>query len=136
MVSFEEPKDIAQEPDDQGRYTCPVCRDYTGPRSSVEAHITGKSDSDHKGQVGKDYRVRDGDGELHISDSPVFRVGDRDRTVENNGTGDDPELEDDTSDDDSDDLGAALVAGLVVLVLWLASQTGNENQVRDRFGRP
>jgi hypothetical protein len=149
----------AQEPDDQGRYTCPACQDYTGPRSSVEAHITGKSDSDHKGRVGKDYRVKDGDGELHISNEPIvsqdeMKTGENNgQTVENNGLDDDPkfaEIEDDTGDDDSDRDDAGVKTGVLIglgVVLaaaakktklgeWLAEKTGNQNQFQERYGKP
>lgn len=34
---------------------CPFC-EYTGASSSVEAHISGKSDETHKGKVGSNYR--------------------------------------------------------------------------------
>lgn len=35
---------------------CPLCHDYHGRVTSVEAHITGKSDDAHKGQVGYSHR--------------------------------------------------------------------------------
>jgi hypothetical protein len=139
MVTFEDPEQAetrAQEPDENGHYTCPVCQDYTGEQGSVEAHITGKSDEAHKGRVGKDYRVEDVDGNLHVAEDYVPPKIGTERFEEKMIPDDDPELEDDTSDDDDDGLGAVLVAGLIVLVLWLASQTGNENQVRDRLGQP
>ena len=38
------------------RYNCPFC-DYVGDsRGSIEGHISGKSDSSHKGKVGRMYR--------------------------------------------------------------------------------
>lgn len=34
---------------------CPFC-EYVGSSSSVEAHVSGKSDEPHKGKVGSNYR--------------------------------------------------------------------------------
>lgn len=36
---------------------CPLC-DFTGPSGSVEAHISGCTDDDHRGEVGWNYRER------------------------------------------------------------------------------
>jgi hypothetical protein len=41
---------------------CPFC-DYTGTESSVEAHISGKSDRAHKGKVGKNFSEKIQKGE-------------------------------------------------------------------------
>lgn len=38
------------------RYSCPFCEYASESRSSVEGHISGKSDSQHKGKVGRMYR--------------------------------------------------------------------------------
>ena len=38
------------------RYSCPFCDYASESRSSVEGHISGKSDSLHKGKVGRMYR--------------------------------------------------------------------------------
>jgi hypothetical protein len=38
------------------RYSCPFCEYASESRSSVEGHISGKSDSLHKGKVGRMYR--------------------------------------------------------------------------------
>jgi len=35
---------------------CPLCEEYSGSEESVEAHISSKSDEDHQGEIGKDYR--------------------------------------------------------------------------------
>lgn len=79
MVSFEEVPDdgpdLVQRPDN-GLFTCPVCGDFTGKRSSVEAHITGKSDDAHKGRVGKDFRVPQANSEdLLSAGPPVLQSG-------------------------------------------------------------
>ena len=37
--------------------TCPLC-DYTGSWRSVEGHISGMTDDDHRGKVGQNYRER------------------------------------------------------------------------------
>jgi hypothetical protein len=37
--------------------TCPIDQcDYTGPSRSVEAHISGSSDENHKGELGRNWR--------------------------------------------------------------------------------
>ena len=41
---------------DSGECACPLCEDYSGPQSSVEAHISRKTDGAHKGEVGRLYR--------------------------------------------------------------------------------
>jgi len=79
MVSFEEvpddAPDLVQRPDN-GLFTCPVCGDFAGKRSSVEAHITGKSDNAHKGRVGKDFRVPQANSEdLLSAGPPVLQSG-------------------------------------------------------------
>jgi hypothetical protein len=122
MVEFEKPKDGTAPSEDGAQFSCPYCQDYTGKPDSVRGHIRAKTDRDHEGKSG-------------FEDGTFAEPANEPGTETGSGT-DDPELEDDTSDDDDDGLGAALVAGLVVLVLWLASQTGNENQVRNRFGQP
>lgn len=38
------------------RYECPFCEYTDSARGSVEAHISGKSDSSHAGKVGRMYR--------------------------------------------------------------------------------
>jgi len=48
--------DYVQLPEN-GKFSCPLCHDFTGPIGSVEAHITGKSDNAHRGVVGKDFRI-------------------------------------------------------------------------------
>jgi hypothetical protein len=77
MVRFEElpddAPDLVQKPEN-GEFSCPVCGDFTGKRSSVEAHITGKSDAQHKGLVGKDFRVPQRNGpDLLSADKPVLK---------------------------------------------------------------
>lgn len=36
--------------------SCPVCGDFAGSQSSVEAHISGSTTGGHQGAVGEDYR--------------------------------------------------------------------------------
>lgn len=42
--------------DGEGECVCPLCEDYTGPPSSVEAHISRKTDETHQGEVGQMHR--------------------------------------------------------------------------------
>lgn len=46
------PNDSPEQPE----ATCPLCEDYTGTPSQVEAHITGKSDEAHAGELGSNHR--------------------------------------------------------------------------------
>lgn len=39
-----------------GDAQCPLCRDYEGPPSSVEAHISRMTDPIHQGEVGRAHR--------------------------------------------------------------------------------
>jgi len=39
-----------------GQFHCPFCDYESDSRGGVEAHISGKSDSSHKGKVGRSYR--------------------------------------------------------------------------------
>lgn len=132
--------DLSPEPveqDDTGEYTCPVCGDYTGKRSSVEAHITGKSDDDHRGKVGKDYRAPGPDGEPILVDSP-FAEADPDQISTANESEDSSENE----SNDEPDLSRAIDAGdgsfpgvaavaLIIVAWWIARQSGNEDAVTE-----
>ena len=42
--------------EEDGECDCPLCEDYSGAASSVEAHISRKTDDAHKGEVGRFYR--------------------------------------------------------------------------------
>lgn len=42
--------------DGEGECVCPLCEDYRGPPSSVEAHISRKTDETHQGEVGQMHR--------------------------------------------------------------------------------
>jgi len=77
---------------------CPFC-EYSGPSSSVEAHISGKSDEAHQGRVGRDWV---GTVEASVSDREA-------------GT-----------DDQLLDPGMALLVGTVlfVAIMLLASHSG------------
>lgn len=129
-------KDTVQTPDENGEYSCPVCGKYTGEQGSVEAHITGKSDPDHKGKVGKDYRVEDSDGNVHLrTENGPPKAG----TSQINELLEDPEpVQDDLPDDDPDSdkssgLATGVLIGLLIVVWWIARRTGNEDQVRNQF---
>ena len=132
----------ALEPDENGEVPCPVCRDYHGKPESVEGHITGKSDEDHRGQIGKDYRcIQDGTRTLWTEPNPELKVVgtvsvlDEEYTVPES---DEEELdnvtqsENDSEDrDDEDGIVAALVVALAIAVWWLARRTGTEDEVRE-----
>jgi len=130
----------ALEPDENGEVPCPVCYDYHGKPESVEAHITGKSDEDHRGQIGKDYRcVQDGTRTLWTEPNVELKgtvpVLDEEYTIpENDGEETDNVTQPEDSDEDQDDedgIVAALVVALAIAVWWLARRTGNEDEVRE-----
>lgn len=108
-----------------GRYICPHCMDYQGKRSSVQAHIRGKTDPVHKGLSG--FESESGPEQVSEND-PANRT-------EQNGTTDSPdsnrEPEPETGNQDGGVM-AMVLAGTVLAVLWLAGQTGND-EVLDRF---
>jgi len=121
---------LVQEPDD-GVYFCPVCRDFTGKRSSVEAHITGKSDAEHKGLVGKDFRVvqRNGPDRLGASPVPVIRkegeMGNGVTFLSGEGI-EDSEPRPSADEDTGSGLFAAGV--LVGILVWVLRNTGKSDQ--------
>jgi hypothetical protein len=130
----------ALEPDENGEVPCPVCHDYHGKPESVEGHITGKSDDDHRGQIGKDYRcVQDGTRTLWTEPNPELSgtvpVLDEEYTIpESDGEKPDNVTQPENGSEDQDDENGyvgALVVGLAILVLWLARRTGTEDQVRE-----
>lgn len=56
--------------------TCPLCGEFHGPRASIEAHISGKTDGPHQGKVGQDFRDEITDGELVYVDDDSDDAGD------------------------------------------------------------
>lgn len=160
---FTDDGDIIQDPDENGEYTCPVCKDYTGKRGSVEAHITGKSDQSHKGLVGKDFRAElpNGDVQLRRGDPPEDRPSQAELenaphiSERSSGTGDpvledgdDPgdgdesvdELEDEDGDEDDDQTIADLVQfGLAVAIFYVLIRVSGQDNVQQaitRYGNP
>lgn len=59
------------------RATCPLCGDYSGEPSSVEAHISAKTDELHKGELGHHHRAEMMPGELaEAATEPSTDAGD------------------------------------------------------------
>jgi hypothetical protein len=161
MPTFEplEPGELCQEPDDNGDYTCPICQDYTGGRTSVEAHITGKSDDSHQGKVGRNFRTRDENGDLCISKKELFRPEDGssnqatksiDAEPEDTSTTPEPgqskdqsgnqddEAQDRSESEDQDggisNLIVGILLGLIARAVYRAAQkTDNEDQIEMEF---
>jgi len=146
MVSFEkvtdDSPDLVQRPDD-GQFTCPVCAEFTGERSSVEAHISGKRDEAHKGVMGKDFRVPQANGpDLLSAGRPVLEGGDG-VTVMEDGTDSEEvvsppkdeqrppketnaaEVVEEPDPSPRDAFAAGVFVGILVLLL---RYTGNEDQ--------
>ena len=142
-------------PDDNADYTCPICQDYTGGRTSVEAHITGKSDDSHQGKVGRNFRTRDENGDLCISEKEIFSLEDGssnqatksiDAEPEDVSTtpepvqskaeqeGEDGELQNSNEPEDEDGGVAGILIGVTLaLLIWLAQKTDNEDQIEMEF---
>ena len=94
--------------------TCPLCDDYRGPPSSVEAHISRKTDPVHQGEVGRAHRD---DLQRQVAEGPSIEEEDvvelpvpeeDDESEETGGDAGEEELPDqwqpDEQDDDQDDL--------------------------------
>jgi hypothetical protein len=94
--------------------TCPLCDDYRGPPSSVEAHISRKTDPVHQGEVGRAHRD---DLQRQVAEGPSIEEEDvvelpvpeeEDESEETGGDAGEEELPDqwqpDEQDDDQDDL--------------------------------
>lgn len=99
--------------------TCPLC-DYTGPRRSVEAHVSGSTDEAHQGEVGRNYRERirstvgDDDPEAQEAEKatpPTASEGSEDATPEAGG--------DSTPEPREGSGGLALAVGTAILGLAL-----------------
>jgi hypothetical protein len=146
MAKFREEVDQVphQEPNEDGEYTCPICQEYTGQRTSVEAHITGKSDDSHQGRVGKDYRSRDEDGNLRLTEVAVLSSDDDrfnsdqamesvDTEPEEVSTTPEPGEAEDEPENQDDGVSGILIGAAFALVIWLAQKTDNEDQVQMEF---
>ena len=135
MVRFVELPDdspeLVQKPDD-GVYFCPVCRDYTGNRTSVEAHIPGKSDPAHKGLVGKDFRVvsRHGPDRLSIHGPVIRKEGEKGNGVTFLPGPDSDNQQPDSSPSPEQETGSGLFAAgvLVGILVWVLRSTGNDDR--------
>jgi hypothetical protein len=131
MVRFEKLPDDAPDPvqnPDDGQFYCPVCRDFTGERSSVEAHITGKSDAEHKGLVGKDFRVVQRNGpDLLSAGQPVLK---NDNGVTFFSESEDPERPSSSDQSPAEDTSNGLFAAgvLVGILVWVLRNTGKSDQ--------
>lgn len=111
---------MATKTPSQGGTTCPLCDDYSGQPSSVEAHISRMTDPLHQGEVGRGHRddlerqVAE-TGEVESSDDqavetsveeasgPDFPEGGG-RPLADTDTADLEDREDGESDDRADDL--------------------------------
>jgi hypothetical protein len=145
MAKFGEKVDQVpyQEPNEDGEYTCPICQDYTGQRTSVEAHITGKSDDSHQGRVGKDYRSRDENGNLRLTEVAVLSSDDDrinnqatksvDTEPEEVSTTPEASKDEDEPEDRDGGVSGILIGVAFALVIWLAQKTDNEDQIQMEF---
>mgnify|MGYP002760910291 CR=1 FL=1 len=68
---------------------CPLCGEYTGSASGVQAHISSKNDQAHKGKQGKDVIVNPAQPELQSGGKPT---DEKDKTRPGKAQGDTDEL--------------------------------------------
>lgn len=80
--------EVAMKPDETEEYTCPICGEYSGGIDSVEAHITGMSDGEHKGKVGSQYRNMN-----DLLEAPRSEVTFEEIDPDDQGAGELPEFE-------------------------------------------
>lgn len=126
------------ELDDDGKdTTCPLCEEFEGPASSVQAHISGSTDSDHSGRIGKDVMSESSDSdssetiefpENPDATDPVDDDDELDEEANPNGdevsngsqTDEDGDVEDDDTEDGNDLTDVAVAVGAIVaLVVFL-----------------
>lgn len=127
------------ELDDDGEdTTCPLCEDFEGSMSSVQAHISGSTDSNHSGRVGNDVMSESDDSDSSetiefpenpdqsdpVEDLELDEEAGTGGTDESGGSQTDQEagdaLEEDDTESDDDLTGVAVsVAAIVALVVFL-----------------
>lgn len=54
--------------------TCPLCGEFDGSTSEVQAHISSKKDADHAGQVGEDV-LKDPEKAMEVQGEKTARPG-------------------------------------------------------------
>lgn len=139
---------------------CPYC-DYSAPLKSVEAHISGSSNGDHEGQVGRNHReelVEQAEGretsQATLEEEEVVELPSVEREVENGDesdeSGESDERDENSGDDESNedegeevgegariDPGKALLVATVlfVIVVVVASRrSGSSEEATEESG--
>jgi len=116
---------------------CPLCEEYSGTEESVEAHISSKSDEDHQGEIGKDYRGQMKSVGESVSEKVKGVVGSGsdsedsdpdDGSNESMAEGSAKEAKTDTGEEDDGEL-SFVVIGALALIFWRAL-TSNNNRGR------
>jgi hypothetical protein len=128
--------ELELDDDDGEDTTCPLCEEFEGSASSVQAHISGSTDSDHSGRIGKDVMSEGSDSDssetIEFPENPDVTdpVDDDELDEEVNPNGDevsngsqtdkDGVVEDDDTEsgDDLTDVAVA-VGAIVALVVFL-----------------
>jgi len=100
-----------------GEVLCPLCEEYEGAPSSVEAHISRMTDGHHKGEVGRSHR--DYFEESEPEDSGEESQVPLQETVEDSGE----ESSEDGLQEGGVDISPemALVAATVLFLLWVVA---------------
>jgi hypothetical protein len=124
----------------EGDTTCPLCEEFEGPMSSVQAHISGSTDSDHSGRIGKDVMSESDDSDssetIEFPENPNQSEPDEDlELVEESDPGGSDES-DETDEEPAEsvenepesvrDLGGAVVT-LGIVAALIVFLRGNDN---------
>jgi hypothetical protein len=99
-----------------GDTTCPLCEDFEGPESSVQAHISGSTDEDHAGRIGNEVMSESGDSDISetlefpenpdqsdpVEDLELDEEPEPGGTDESGGSQTDPEPDESSADQEAD----------------------------------
>ena len=126
------------ELDDDGEdTTCPLCEDFEGSMSSVQAHISGSTDSNHSGRVGNDVMSESDDSDSSetiefpenpdqsdpVEDLELDEEAGTGGTDESGGSQTDPEPDESSEEPESDSgldvdpTGVAVTIGAIVAIV-------------------
>lgn len=121
-------KEDVNQPPEPSQVSCPYCKDYVGVPNSVRGHIRAKTDDQHKGksgfEEGTDQAMQE--AEQSPEPEPVFDKPVAEASAE--------QATDTDTGQQSQGIGGLVVAGLVIVLLWVARQTDNEDELQNRIG--
>lgn len=124
-----------------GDTTCPLCEEFEGPESSVQAHISGSTDEDHAGRVGNEVMSESGDSATSetiefpanpdqsdpVEDLELDEEPEPGGTDESGGSQTDPEPDESSEEPEADSgldvdpTGFAVTLGVIVAIVVFVS---------------